>query len=251
MKTCSACCKSFPATLEYFHSSKNRDDGLYPYCKVCARAKKREDYQRHKARRLEYQHQYYQDNADYVRTRQRAYDTANRELVNERERLRRQANADEINARRRERHKNNPEPKRQSDQRYYRKARHKIRARQLEWEHRNPDKKRATGQRYIARKNALPHTFTGDDWQRALAHFNGRCAYCGNPPGLWNGLAAEHYIPIKRGGGTVPSNIIPACQSCNSSKHDAMPDTWLRRKFGKKRAADIQAAIESYLKSFE
>src|SRR5690606_3096376 len=138
--------------------------------------------------------------------------------------------------------------KRQLDREYYRKNKHKIQLRQLKWGYQNPEKKRALSQRYLAHKRALPALFTGDDWQRALDHFNGCCAYCSDPPGLWNRLTAEHYIPVTSPEcpGTVPTNIVPACQSCNSSKNNTPPEAWLRRKFGRKRAAAIKADIERY-----
>jgi 5-methylcytosine-specific restriction endonuclease McrA len=223
MKRCSTCKQEVPFTPEYFHRSKAHPNGLYPICKKCVRAKKRK------------------------------FDAENRELVNARERARQHAIRDELNVSRRERYAANPKPKRISDQRYYAKAKHKIQRRQLKWAHEKPEKKKAIGARYRARKHSLPHDFTGSDWQYALDYFNGCCAYCGNPPGLWNRLAVEHYIPVTDPGcpGTVPTNIVPACQSCNSSKHDALPDEWLERQFGKRQAAIIKAAIERYFKSLE
>lgn len=42
MKTCYICKAQKPATLEYFGMDRNRPDGLYPGCKPCTKAQKRE-----------------------------------------------------------------------------------------------------------------------------------------------------------------------------------------------------------------
>jgi len=52
--------------------------------------------------------------------------------------------------------------------------------------------------------------------------FNGRCAYCGAPATTW-----DHIKPISKGGQTIPGNIVPACQSCNSSKKDKNVWNWI------------------------
>jgi len=54
--------------------------------------------------------------------------------------------------------------------------------------------------------------------------FDGECAYCHRPGVTW-----DHVIPVSKGGKTEPGNMVPACRSCNSSKHDADIDVWLDR----------------------
>lgn len=41
-----------------------------------------------------------------------------------------------------------------------------------------------------------------------------RCAYCG----CERATEIDHMIPLARGGTAFPSNIVPACRSCNASK---------------------------------
>lgn len=48
----------------------------------------------------------------------------------------------------------------------------------------------------------------------------GRCAYCGTEIAL-SDMQVDHLIPISRGGADEPSNMLPACRSCNHYKHSA------------------------------
>jgi 5-methylcytosine-specific restriction endonuclease McrA len=73
----------------------------------------------------------------------------------------------------------------------------------------------------------LQSDFTDDGWRRILAAFGHRCAYCG---GEGDPLEQEHVIAISLGGHDLLSNLVPACESCNSSKHASELDDWLKRK---------------------
>jgi hypothetical protein len=64
-----------------------------------------------------------------------------------------------------------------------------------------------------ARLAGLPHTLTVEQWKKTLAHFQERCAYCG-----WYYDVLEHFIPLIWKGGTVYSNCVPACNTCNVCK---------------------------------
>ena len=56
-----------------------------------------------------------------------------------------------------------------------------------------------------------------------LEEFNGKCAYCQSKATTW-----DHVYPIAINGITTPSNIVPACASCNSSKQDKDVIEWLK-----------------------
>ena len=60
--------------------------------------------------------------------------------------------------------------------------------------------------------------YTHQEWKEALIFFRGECAYCGGTPRKGQRLTRDHLEPISLGGRTIQSNIVPACQSCNSSK---------------------------------
>jgi hypothetical protein len=55
-----------------------------------------------------------------------------------------------------------------------------------------------------------------------LQKFSGKCAYCQQPATTW-----DHIVPVAKGGNSVPGNVVPCCQSCNSSKKDTDLFDWL------------------------
>lgn len=73
---------------------------------------------------------------------------------------------------------------------------------------------RVAAQRRKAAVLALPGTgVTVADWREIKEIFGGRCAYC-----LGEATSMDHVVPVASGGAHDPSNIVPACKSCNSSK---------------------------------
>lgn len=58
-----------------------------------------------------------------------------------------------------------------------------------------------------------------------FSDFGGLCAYGCNR----KATELDHVWPVARGGRSEPSNLIPACFSCNSSKKDHDPAPWVQR----------------------
>ncbi len=100
----------------------------------------------------------------------------------------------------------------------------------------------ASSQRYLAKKLALPNTFTIDEWQQCLSYWEYKCAYCGSI----DRLEIEHFISLTSKGelcpGTVKENIVPACKHCNLSKNSKSPYTWATQ--------EALERIEAYFVSF-
>ena len=69
----------------------------------------------------------------------------------------------------------------------------------------------------------LPSTLTEEQWEWLLDYYGHRCAYCGRGERQAGTLAREHVIPVSMGGGYTLKNIVPACTSCNSTKHARTP----------------------------
>lgn len=72
--------------------------------------------------------------------------------------------------------------------------------------------------------------FKGKQIAKRFEEFGNRCAYCGGKgaTGRWQGLQADHVIPISKGGTHVLSNVVPACRACNFSKRDKDAEAWYR-----------------------
>ena len=88
----------------------------------------------------------------------------------------------------------------------------------------HPSERRILHQRRKARKRSLINTFTTEQWEKIKDDFNNQCAYCGkNKP-----LTQDHFVALSNGGEYTISNIVPACQSCNSSKGSRPFSTWYK-----------------------
>lgn len=85
-------------------------------------------------------------------------------------------------------------------------------------------KKRVENLSRRAKQRGLSNGLTLGDWRRAIQHFQGMCAYCGNP---MTDIQKEHFIPLSRGGGFSADNIVPACRACNLDKSNKDPFQWL------------------------
>lgn len=95
-----------------------------------------------------------------------------------------------------------------------------------------------------ARKSFLPDNFSTADWQLCLRYWGDRCATCGSD----ENIQADHWIPLSAPNcpGTIPSNMIPLCRTCNCSKHDSDPVEWIARKLSDKAQVKLDE-IQAYL----
>jgi 5-methylcytosine-specific restriction endonuclease McrA len=85
----------------------------------------------------------------------------------------------------------------------------------------------------------LPATLTLEQWLGTLEHFQWKCAFCQGPY-----ILLEHFIPLALGmEGTVQSNCVPACRSCNSKKGSDHPAT-IATKY---EMADAIQKVQAYL----
>lgn len=89
-----------------------------------------------------------------------------------------------------------------------------------EWWANNRPKRAKYNQTRKAREFGLLDDFSEDDWQEILDIFEHKCAYCQEPSPKFE---QEHWIPVCKGGHYTRGNIIPACQHCNRTKKEKMP----------------------------
>ena len=88
----------------------------------------------------------------------------------------------------------------------------------------------ATRARYAKRRqrrlSRVDNDLTDDQWFEILAVWEG-CAYC---QATGPALHRDCVQPISRGGRYTVENVVPACASCNASKHNSEVTGWMRRK---------------------
>lgn len=92
------------------------------------------------------------------------------------------------------------------------------------WRSKNPDKVLALNNNRRARELAAAGSFTAEEWASKCAEYHNKCAYCRQA----TKLTVQHVIPLSRNGPNDISNIVPACQSCNSKigTNIVVPQPW-------------------------
>jgi hypothetical protein len=77
-----------------------------------------------------------------------------------------------------------------------------------------------------AKDAGLSNEYSAEEWFYALYYWKWQCAVCGSD----DKLCPDHWIYIGADNcpGTVASNIVPMCASCNSSKGRKNPVKWLQ-----------------------
>lgn len=238
-RTCTKCGESFPATTEYFYAQKDAKGGLQSQCKLCRRKGVRA---------------YQQINKDKIRDYHRTYQQLNKDDLENKKRIYRQANQDKIREYKREYYQANKDKHRIRYRKYRQINRDKLREKDREYQQKNLEKRRINALRYRARKRQLPDTFTEQQWIACLEYHHYCCAVCGKQLRDLLGEVephADHWIPLNNENcpGTVATNMVCLCNSCNISKNDTMPDLWLNQKYGTRKANEVLSRIRNYFKS--
>lgn len=225
-RVCSKCGKEYPLTAEYWGKLHGK---FIARCKACCRKYRRE------------------------------WCAANREKVRESCREYRAANLERERERSREYNRKNLKRIREYAREYARENRERIREYAREYRAVNREIISVEKQRYRAQSLGLLAEYTMSDWQRALDYFHGCCAVCGRPLRDLFGThtaSKDHWIPLSSPDcpGTIPANIVPLCHGvdgCNNRKNATMPDEWLQRQYGKRKAAAILRRIAEFFEWVE
>jgi 5-methylcytosine-specific restriction endonuclease McrA len=83
----------------------------------------------------------------------------------------------------------------------------------------NPATYIAKTHRYRANKVCAKGRCSRSELIARFTFFGWRCRYCRCQLDLSN-VCTDHMIPLSRGGTNWPSNLVPCCKPCNSSKSD-------------------------------
>lgn len=96
------------------------------------------------------------------------------------------------------------------------------------WASRNPESRAAHDARRRGRERDAKGSHTAADWRARIDFYGGRCRYCG----VEGGVSCDHRIPLARGGTNWPSNLVPACLTCNMRKGTMTETEFLERQSG-------------------
>lgn len=189
-KVCTAC--RVEKSIDAFSPDNTRKDGYRSQCKECTAKRIAEWRKKH---------------PDLVKSRNKA--------------TRKKYHAERIQRDREYYHKNIEERRRRAREYYWRK-RDQVRKNQSEWARQNPEAKNAVNRRRRTRELGGEGSHTAADIERIYKAQKGRCYYCGKKAKL----TVDHIVPLSRGGTNDPSNIVGACEHCNSSKGNKLPHEW-------------------------
>jgi len=249
-KQCSKCGNVYPLTREYFHARKNGKDGYRNDCKEC---------------RKQLAQKYYRDNSEGMKEKSAQYYANNKEKVIKRTTDYYFKNKDKILAGRPKYLIKNRDKIKKRVKKYYLNNRSHILSKNSEYREDNPEKIKEMlrchrkrnpelykfySQQYRARKRKLEHDLTKEEREETLVYFGHKCAYCGEDNVQ---LQQDHIIPVTKGGGYTKRNIIPACASCNSSKHNFDVWEWYKRNpfYDKVKHDKIRIFIEQAVANVE
>ncbi len=111
-------------------------------------------------------------------------------------------------------HKKNPEKHNERTRRYRHNNRERVGVIDRRTKLKNRDTVKAVQNAYRSRKRGAAGECSSEKWKSRLDYYGGRCVYCGSS----ESIEIEHRIPLSRGGTNWPSNLVPACKSCNCKK---------------------------------
>lgn len=233
-KICRKCGNEF--VYEFLCKNKECKGGVEALCKECYNANKRKRRKENHEYYIKQTREYYNKNKERLNANARRYKSSHREQVRAAGRLYWKLRPEKHAENTREWRKNNPK---------------KAMQRTLRWQKRNPEKvkqyKHISEQKRLAKHRNLPRTLTVKEWDDCKSFFNNKCAYCGKE----EKLTVDHYIPLanEKCLGTVIENVVPACISCNSSKHKKDAVEWINEKNDLHTAQHILSRINSYFYS--
>ncbi len=200
-KVCTKCNVEKPATTEFYNRKARGKYGLDEKCKSCRSVERKQNsehisqYNKEWRAKSEYVHQdeYRAQRAEYCKQW-------------------RLKDAEQYKAKCRQSYADHIEQRKE-----YRDAHRDIRlAQRRAWGTVNPDKSRSYSHRRRAICNTTPHTLTSAQWIAIQSAFDNKCCYCGKS----QPLEQEHFVAVSKLGEYTHNNILPACKSCNISKHD-------------------------------
>jgi 5-methylcytosine-specific restriction endonuclease McrA len=189
-KQCSKCGEVKP--LAEFYNCKRKKDHLTDWCKGCNKA-----------------------------SAQR-WNQENKEQYNTNAKLFRERHPETVRVNNHEYYSGHKAENRESGNRWRDANRDKVRESNRLAKKAHPEQRQADDERRRSRKENAEGNYSANDIKKQNKIQKGRCYYCGQK----KKLTIDHIVPLSRGGSNWPSNIVLACGSCNSKKHNKLPHEW-------------------------
>ena len=185
-KRCSKCGKVKSVTE--FYKETASPDGLFRWCKTCARI---------------YQKVYYKRHREELVAKQKVYDKEHREKIAAQRKVYRDKHRKKLAIYARA---------------HYKEHREELVAKQRVYQEGHPEQYRM----YVAQRRAREASASGhvtiEQIQARWEYYGNKCYICGK-----DAEATDHVIPLSKGGSNWPANLRPICKRCNNSKHAKWP----------------------------
>ncbi len=236
MKICSKCHQLKDESEVYFRKDNQK---LRANCKECnhiwnrkwvqsnpvkIKARGKRWYQGNTEKVLSKNKKWAQDNPEKESARHKRWYQANFEKIAMRRKNYYQTNFEKLSAASKRWVKNNLERVRYNQRKWAQSNQERIEIVRTRWLQSNSEKVRSYQRKHKAlMQGASISDFTDYDWRDLLFLYDHRCAYCRTDK---KELTQDHVIPLSRGGDHTITNIVPACQSCNSRKGTKTLEEW-------------------------
>jgi len=245
LKICTKCL--VPQSLDAFGTDNNTRDGKATRCILCKRQEsvryrtqnpekvraatakwtrenpeKRRTYeQTHKTEKQARGKANYLQNKALMNAQSAAYYLTNRAHIRQKQAEWEASHRQERNASLRRRYAQNIEKYHEKGRAHYWQNREKMLAQNALYFATHPDAGQAKRERRRAAKAQTSlNDLTTAQWQEIKDAYGHRCVYCHRK---MQRLTQDHITPLSKGGAHTKTNVVPACQPCNSKKRDKAP----------------------------
>jgi 5-methylcytosine-specific restriction endonuclease McrA len=224
MKSCIKCNTPKPDTDEFFERTyKGR---LRNVCKTCRNKDQKRRYESNHDAALEKQRKYVAANRERILANKKQYRQNNKDKIAEYMSTYRAENKDRIKTEQAEWYQENAEGRRTYSRYYHHNNKERMNFRSRTWHANNPVSSKVLSSNYRTRKLGATGTHTPEDVKYIRAVQNNKCGYCGVTLNKKSKPHLDHFIPLSKGGSNSPDNLVWACCTCNSSKHNRLPIEW-------------------------
>ena len=231
LKTCTKCNREL--TIDKFGKHKGTKDNLNCRCKECCNKQSNTFREENPEKSREMKKKYRDNNVDKTKLRKKVYYTKNKTNEIARSMKWKSENKDKVNESNRKYYNANTEKENERRRVFYVENFKKESERHKKYNAEHLVEFRKYNQNRRAIKLLLPSTFTVKQWKDCKLYFSNKCCYCGKDLPL----VQEHFIALSKGGEYTTNNIVPSCQSCNSSKGNKDFNNWYPKykHYAKKR----------------